>query len=138
MKKVLSVILLCFMFSGCMFSLSRTRAVVLGGDDFCYGLIIGKSYEVINMEGKNETIIFKEQPYIVSAKSMIGAEERKNNLFFKGVKVATRNKATTGSMLLISGIILRVLALKRKSDKGEEIDPMDIIKIFKFKKRKKA
>ena len=138
MKKVLSVALLCLMLSGCMFSLSKTRAVVLSGDDFTYGLIIGKPYEVINMEGRNETVIFKEQPYVVSAKSMIGAEERKNNKFYRGVKVVTRNKATSGSMLLLLGIILRVLALKRKSDKGEEIDPMDIIKIFKFKKRKKA
>jgi len=42
-----------------------------------------------------------------------------------------------GSAIAIITLLLRLLALKRKMDKGEEVDWTDIVKIFKRKKRKK-
>ncbi len=137
MKKALSIFILCFMLSGCMFSLSRTRSVVLTKEDVVYGTLPGIPYRIINMEGKPETLSFEQDMYIVSAASLVGAEQRKNKRFFKKVRLTKRNKVIGGSLALILPILLRLLAIKKKMDKGEEVTASDILKIFKFKRKKK-
>lgn len=135
MRKALSIFILCVIISGC--SLARIRPVVLTGKDAVYGLILGEPYNVINMDGKKETIKFEQEMMAVSASSMVGYEERKNKKFFKHVKFTKRSGMVGGSFVFILGILYRIMVLKKKSDKGEEINWTDIINVFKKPVKKK-
>jgi len=140
MKKIFKYItigILLIGMSGCMFSMSRMRSVVLTKEDVVYGTIPGVAYKIINMDGKPEILSFEQDMYIVSAASLVGAEQRKNKRFFKRVRITKRNSIAGGSIIAILGIILQVMKLKKKIDKGEEIGVSDILNVFKFRKKKK-
>ena len=138
-KALLSIILIgmCFT-SGCsMLSMSTMRAVVIDKDASVYGTIEDEAYKVRDMDGNIKNVKFKEDWYIVNDAALVKVEERKNRRFVKGIKLTKRNKMMGGSAIAIITLLLRLLALKRKMDKGEEVDWTDIVKIFKRKKRKK-
>lgn len=120
-----------------MFSMSTMRAVVIDKDASVYGTIEGETYKVRDMDGNIKNVKFKEDWYIVNDAALVKVEERKNRRFVKGIKLTKRNKMMGGSAIAIITLLLRLLALKRKMDKGEEVDWTDIVKIFKRKKRRK-
>jgi len=134
----IGILLLGIGLSGCsMFSMSTMRAVVIDKDASVYGTIEGETYKVRDMDGNIKNVKFKEDWYIVNDAALVKVEERKNRRFVKGIKLTKRNKMMGGSAIAIITLLLRLLALKRKMDKGEEVDWTDIVKIFKRKKRKK-
>lgn len=137
MKKALSIFVLCLMLSGCVFSMARMRSVVIDSEAKVYGTIPGQSYKLRNMEGKIEDVTFKQDWYVVNDAALVKVEDKKNKKFFRGVKGARNKKIAGGTLIAILGILLQVMKLKKKIDKGEEISISDILNVFKFKKGKK-